>query len=91
MTQIAKADPDGWRKTSLKDRHKILSNVAMALRQARADLIGSAAAHTGKIFSEADVEVSEAIDFAEYYPYSIKAYSDMSNIECSSKGVGLSR
>ncbi len=43
----------------------------MALRRARGDLIGAAAASTGKVFSEADVEVSEAIDFAEFYPFSV--------------------
>ena len=65
----AKADPDGWRSLSMDQRHRALSKVAIELRKGRADLIGAASANTGKIFSESDVEVSEAIDFAEYYPF----------------------
>ncbi|MBI5590447.1 MAG: bifunctional proline dehydrogenase/L-glutamate gamma-semialdehyde dehydrogenase [Deltaproteobacteria bacterium] len=86
---VAKADPDGWREKSLAGRHEILSRVAEELRMARADLIGAAAANTGKVFSEGDVEVSEAIDFAEYYPHSARAFTDMHHVRCSGKGVGL--
>ena len=86
---VAKADPDGWRKKSLAERHEILSRVAGELRMARADLIGAAAANTGKVFSEGDVEVSEAIDFAEYYPHAARAFAGKPHIRCSGKGVGL--
>jgi len=82
-------DPDGWRDSTHKNRHEVLSRVAMELRLARADLIGSAAVNTGKVFTEADTEVSEAIDFAEFYPYSMKLFSDLKNIEFRGKGVGL--
>lgn len=85
----AKSDPDGWRQKALHDRHQILSGVAAELRMARADLIGAAAATTGKVFTEADVEVSEAIDFAEYYPYSLKSFEGIENIRGHPKGVGL--
>ena len=86
---IAKADPDGWRKKTCAERHKILSKVARELRRARGDLIGAAAANTGKVFTEADPEVSEAVDFTEFYPYSAKAYAELENVECTGKGVGL--
>ena len=85
---VAKVDPDGWRQMSLKERHQVLSKVAMELRYARGDLIGAAAANTGKVFTEADVEVSEAVDFAEYYPYSVRIFSEVDNIETRGKGVG---
>jgi RHH-type transcriptional regulator, proline utilization regulon repressor / proline dehydrogenase / delta 1-pyrroline-5-carboxylate dehydrogenase len=85
----AKDDPDGWRLKNIRQRHEILSRVAVELRKARGDLIGAAAAETGKIFNEADAEVSEAVDFAEYYPFSAKIFSDPENIRCSGKGVGL--
>ncbi len=85
----AKSDPDDWRDKSLHDRHQILSRVATELRNARADLIGVAAATTGKVFTEADVEVSEAIDFAEYYPYSLRKYEKIENIHSQPKGVAL--
>ncbi len=86
---VAKADPDQWRKKSLNERHKILTRVAMQLRKARGDLIGAAAANTGKIFIEADVEVSEAIDFAEFYPFSARAFDRLETITAKGKGVGL--
>ncbi|MFP5212028.1 MAG: proline dehydrogenase family protein, partial [Acidobacteriota bacterium] len=85
----AKADPDGWRKLSQAERHAALSKVAMEIRKARGDLIGAAAANTGKLFTEADVEVSEAIDFAEYYPYSAKIFDEFPQIKAGGKGVGL--
>ncbi|MBW1819500.1 MAG: bifunctional proline dehydrogenase/L-glutamate gamma-semialdehyde dehydrogenase, partial [Deltaproteobacteria bacterium] len=86
---VAKIDPEGWRNKSAVERHKILSRVAMEIRRARGDLIGTAAATTGKVFMEADPEVSEAVDFAEYYPYSVKTFADMHNISCRGKGVGV--
>jgi len=85
----AKKDPDGWRFKTRKERHEILSKVAMNIRLMRGDLIGAAAADTGKIFTEADMEISEAIDFAEYYPFSAKAFTGMEYIESSGKGTGL--
>lgn len=85
---VAKDDPDGWRRMPLRERHAALSRVAMQLRRARGDLIGAAAANTGKVFTEADVEVSEAIDFAEYYPFSARAFAEIENITARGKGVG---
>lgn len=87
--KIAKADPDCWREKTLTQRHVLLGRVAMELRKHRGDLIGVAAANTGKIFTESDPEVSEAIDFAEFYPFSAKTFESMPHIRCSGKGVGL--
>lgn len=84
----AKEDPDGWRKKTTKERREILSKAALEIRKARGDLIGAAAC-TGKIFTESDPEVSEAVDFTEYYPYSAKLFDDIENIKCAGKGVGL--
>jgi RHH-type proline utilization regulon transcriptional repressor/proline dehydrogenase/delta 1-pyrroline-5-carboxylate dehydrogenase len=82
-------DPDGWRRKTHKQRHRILSKVALELRKARGDLIGAAAANTGKVFTESDVEVSEAVDFAEYYPYSAAAFFDIDHLQCRGRGVGV--
>ncbi len=84
----ARQDPDGWRTLSMDERHRMLSQVAAELRRARGDLIGAAAANTGKVFSEADVEVSEAIDFTEYYPYSARRFAEIKTIRAKGKGVG---
>ncbi len=86
---VAVQDPDAWREKTQRQRHRILSRVAMELRRARHDLIGAAVADTGKVLSEADAEVSEAIDFTEYYPHSVKAFKDLSHLQCRGKGVGV--
>ncbi len=85
----ARNDPDLWRRKNLEERHAILSEVAVEVRRRRGDLIGAAAAETGKIVTEADVEVSEAIDFLEYYPYSLKELRLSENILPGSKGTGV--
>ena len=63
--------------------------MAHALRKSRADLIGAMVADTGKIISEADVEVSEAIDFAEYYRRNAVEVHALHDIEWQAKGVIL--
>jgi len=85
----AKSDPDGWREKTFEERQRILARVAGELRAARGDLIGAAAADTGKVFTESDTEVSEAVDFAEYYPASVTAFSALPHLQCRGKGVGL--
>lgn len=86
---VAVSDPDEWRSKTYAERNKILSKVAMELRKGRGDLMGAAALDTGKVFNEADVEVSEAIDFAEYYPFSAQAVDSMPNLDVKPEGVGL--
>jgi len=86
---IAQADPDGWRELSHEERNKILSNVANIVRKKRGDLIGVAAAEVGKVFSETDVEVSEAIDFLEFYGYSARYFEKYKNLHFKGKGVGV--
>ena len=85
----AKEDPDGWRKLHYLERQKVLMDVAHELRLARADLIGVAAAEVGKVFTETDVEVSEAVDFVNFYPYSVAKMSGLTGVDASAKGVGL--
>jgi RHH-type proline utilization regulon transcriptional repressor/proline dehydrogenase/delta 1-pyrroline-5-carboxylate dehydrogenase len=85
----AKEDPDGWRKMTAARRHRVLSAAASEIRRARGDLIGAAAATTGKLFTEADPEVSEAVDFTEFYPHAARAYFEMRNLRCRGRGVGV--
>lgn len=87
--ECAAKDRANWQNTSLDERHKVLSNVARELRKKRGDLIGVAMAEVGKTISEADVEVSEAIDFAEYYPFAVNHFVKNTNVISSPKGAGL--
>ena len=63
----ANSDPSGWGTLDPSERYRILRNVAQELRIARGDLIGAAMADAGKTILESDPEVSEAIDFVEFY------------------------
>ncbi len=69
----AQDDPKRWRETSLSHRHELLRAAAQLMRVRRDELIGAAMADGGKTISEADPEVSEAIDFTEFYPLTADA------------------
>ncbi len=56
-----------WASVPPERRETLLLDAAEALRQARSELVGLIVLDGGKRALEADVEVSEAIDFAEYY------------------------
>ena len=87
--EVAHADVDGWRSLTHEQRHAALKQVAIKIRERRDDLIGVAAAEVGKIFTETDVEVSEAVDFLEFYPYSTHYFDKYENLEFTGKGVGV--
>jgi len=78
-----------WSKQPIKLRSQLLAAIANGLRKKRGDLIGAMMADTGKTVHEADVEVSEAIDFAEYYRRNIEELSSLSDIEWTPKGTVL--
>lgn len=80
-------DADGWRTMSPKSRHNILRNVAQEIRLARADLIGAAMANGGKTIQEADPEVSEAVDFLEFYAETARYFQELPTLRARGKGV----
>lgn len=61
-----------WGKRDADIRAWVLHQCATALAARRGELISVMAAETGKTIAEADVEVSEAIDFANYYAESAR-------------------
>ncbi len=63
----ALAAGDKWRELSGKDRAELLHRVAVEVALRRGDLMEVAASELGKTLDQADVEVSEAVDFANYY------------------------
>lgn len=63
----AKAYEATWSKASVEHRSSLLAKAAQKLRERRGELLGAMMVDGGKILSEGDSEVSEAIDFAEYY------------------------
>ena len=85
----AKADPDGWRRLTPDRRREILKRAATEIRRTRGDLIGAAAAEGGKVFYESDPEVSEAVDFVEYYALSACDLKALNGLTFRGRGVGL--
>ena len=86
---IADADPKGWRKTTIEERHQIMYKAANLLGQMRGDLIGSMCSITGKTVEEGDVEVSEGIDYCRFYTTTMKKYAALDDVEFSAKGTVL--
>lgn len=78
-----------WSEKPLKDRFLILHEVAYQLCCHRAELIGAMVADTGKTVYEADIEISEAIDFAEYYRRNTEEMNYLEGIHFSAKGPVL--
>ncbi|MDO4887391.1 MAG: bifunctional proline dehydrogenase/L-glutamate gamma-semialdehyde dehydrogenase [Actinomycetaceae bacterium] len=56
-----------WASRSARERAAVLRAVAQSLEDHRGELIEVAGAEAGKTIDQADIEVSEAIDFALYY------------------------
>ncbi len=83
----AESDPSGWRKMSDQRRHELLRATAQLMRERRGDLIGAAMLDGGKTFAEADPEVSEAIDFVEFYPLTVQAMRDRKSVHSVPRGI----
>ncbi len=56
-----------WRAVGAQTRRTVLRRVGDELARRRGELITAMMHEASKVFSEADVEVSEAIDFARWY------------------------
>ncbi len=85
--ECAESDPTNWRATSIEQRHALLRMSAQLMRERRADLIGAAMLDGGKTIAEADPEVSEAIDFVEFYPLTVASLLERKSINCQPRGV----
>ena len=83
----AMKDPDGWRSMSHADRSGVLRETANEIRKSRGDLMGAAMADGGKTFAESDPEVSEAVDFVEFYRLTAGELFSSDTIEAKPKGV----
>lgn len=76
-------------RVGVLERSEMLFRVAEEFRRSRGDLIGAMMADGGKTPSEADAEVSEAIDFIEYYRRCQEAIEALSDLKFSPKGAVL--
>lgn len=77
-----------WYEKTGAERAELLRKSAVIMAERRADLIGIAVSELGKLPAEVDVEVSEAIDFANYYAESILNI-EADGINYENKGINL--
>lgn len=85
----AKQSEEGWAKVNLHEKSLLLSKVAQKFREKRDVLIGSMIANGGKTIPEADPEVSEAIDFLEYYRRQMEKMNETPDLSFKPKGTIL--
>jgi RHH-type proline utilization regulon transcriptional repressor/proline dehydrogenase/delta 1-pyrroline-5-carboxylate dehydrogenase len=85
--ECAAGDPDGWRSLPVPARYELLGKVAQELRKARGDLMGAALANGGKTLPESDPEVSEAVDFLEFYRDTARWWQEMPTLRARGRGV----
>ncbi|HEX5222109.1 MAG TPA: bifunctional proline dehydrogenase/L-glutamate gamma-semialdehyde dehydrogenase, partial [Verrucomicrobiae bacterium] len=85
--ECAAADPDDWRTMVVEKRFEVLGRVAQELRVARANLMGAAMADGGKTLLESDPEVSEAVDFLEFYRDTARWWQQLPTLKARPKGV----
>ncbi len=83
----ARTDADGWRAMSVDTRSAILGKVAQEIREARGTLIRAAMTECGKTIAESDPEVSEAVDFVEFYRSTARMFFEMETVRTRPFGV----
>src|SRR5262249_25256377 len=65
--QSAAAAFAGWKQTSVEERASLLLNVAAILREGKLEYMAWMIYEVGKNWAEADADIAETIDFAEFY------------------------
>ena len=87
--RYAKENSASWSKRSAYERSQVFRELARLLRQYRGELIMAIVAEVGKIFSEADSEVSEAIDFADFYARCLEEEKDFFHLAARSDEIAV--
>ena len=79
-----------WRNLSVENRLEIITKVVDNFKNRRGDLMGALALETGKPFVESDPEITEAIDFGNFYSYSLlKMISENPDVNYTAKKTVL--
>jgi RHH-type transcriptional regulator, proline utilization regulon repressor / proline dehydrogenase / delta 1-pyrroline-5-carboxylate dehydrogenase len=87
--KVAKNYEKTWSALPVRQRAEHLLEAARKLRENRGELLGVKLFDGGKSLIESDPEVSEAIDFAEYYARSLLELHSHSEISWRAKGTVL--
>ena len=65
--QAAQAAFQSWKRTSMEERAALLHGVACILRERKLEFCAWMIYEVGKNWAEADADIAETIDFAEFY------------------------
>ena len=85
---VARAAQPAWGALTLAERGARLEACALELGRRRGDLIGAMILDGAKTVTEADAEVSEAVDFARYYARTLhETAGDVSDCRMEPLGV----
>lgn len=87
--ECAKQEEKSWAAVGVMQKAEILAKAAQKMREKRGELIGVMMADGGKAVLEGDPEISEAIDFAEYYLRAMLKMHACKDIEWTPKGTVL--
>ena len=85
----ARAAQATWAARPAAERRGLIDGAASVLARRRGDLIGAMIVDSAKTVTEADPEVSEAIDFARYYARAIGAADTVDGCRMEPLGVVL--
>jgi len=85
----AVAAQQAWAAVTPADRARVLRAAARELEARRTALVAAMVHEPGKTVAEADPEVSEAIDFANYYAASAEALEQVDGATFTPEGVTL--
>jgi RHH-type proline utilization regulon transcriptional repressor/proline dehydrogenase/delta 1-pyrroline-5-carboxylate dehydrogenase len=89
VLSVASASAAKLTTTRAEERAGWLVAIARELRAARGELIAAMVLDAGKRVEQADAEVSEAIDFAEYYARSFLEHASSPRYRLKPRGVVL--
>jgi len=87
--ECSKREEQSWAEVSVHQKAEIFAKAAQKMREKKEDLIGVMMADGGKTILEGDPEVSEAIDFVEYYSRAMQKMHACHDIEWKPKGTIL--
>ena len=65
--KVATKSISGWNSLGENEIKRILNQASIIIQKERAELIAIMSRDAGKIINEADIEITEAIDFANFY------------------------
>ena len=85
--RCAADDPAGWRSLSQSERTAALHRVAEEIARRRGDLMGAMLAEGGKLLTESDPEIPEAIDFCRFYADTAQHFHELPGLAARGKGV----